>query len=125
MGKVISTINLKGGVGKTTTTAALAEFLSAEFRKKVLVIDLDPQTNLTTVLIGEEKWKELNDAGFTLASLFTDALRADTDPQGFASRRGPQCRPSSIFVGSHRCPGSAGLDAFWSLLLRQPDRPAS
>lgn len=79
---IVSTINLKGGVGKTTTTAALAEFLSAEFKKKVLVIDLDPQTNLTTILIGEKKWQKLNDAGHTLATLFTDALKPDgEDPE--------------------------------------------
>ena len=74
MAHVFSTINLKGGVGKTTTTVALAETLSAEKRKKVLVIDLDPQTNATTMLIGEEKWRELNDKGHTLAQLFKDAL---------------------------------------------------
>lgn len=74
MAHVLSTINLKGGVGKTTTTVALAETLSGEFRKRVLVIDLDPQTNATTMLIGEEKWRKLNDAGRTLARLFKDAL---------------------------------------------------
>ena len=74
MTHVLSTINLKGGVGKTTTTVALAEFLSAEMRKKILVIDLDPQTNATIMLIGEEKWAELNDNGHTIASLFNDAL---------------------------------------------------
>jgi chromosome partitioning protein len=83
MGHAISTINLKGGVGKTTTTCALAEFLSGEFRKKVLVIDLDPQTNLTTVLIGEDRWKELNDNGYTLATLFKDALRDESEPAQF------------------------------------------
>lgn len=77
MAHVFSTINLKGGVGKTTTTVALAETLSAEFGKKVLVIDLDPQTNATTMLIGEEKWRELNDSGRTLARLFKDALEPD------------------------------------------------
>ncbi|MEV3901749.1 AAA family ATPase [Mycobacterium sp. NPDC050551] len=82
MARVISTINLKGGVGKTTTTVGLAEFLSAEFGKKVLVIDLDPQTNATIVLIGEERWKELNVSGRTLVSLFNDALR----PDGTAAR---------------------------------------
>lgn len=74
MAHVISTINLKGGVGKTTTTVALAETLSGEFRKRVLVIDLDPQTNATTMLIGEDKWRKLNDSGRTLARLFKDAL---------------------------------------------------
>lgn len=74
MAHVISTINLKGGVGKTTTTVALAETLSGEFRKRVLVIDLDPQTNATTMLIGEDRWRKLNDSGRTLARLFKDAL---------------------------------------------------
>jgi chromosome partitioning protein len=83
MAHVISTINLKGGVGKTTTTVALAEFLSGEFGKRVLVIDLDPQTNATTVLIGEEAWRALNDAGHTLATLFTDALRGEREEPKF------------------------------------------
>ncbi len=82
MAHVISTINLKGGVGKTTTTVALAEFLSGEFGQRVLVIDLDPQTNATTVLIGEIEWSKLNEAGHTLERLFTDALRNEReDPQ--------------------------------------------
>lgn len=74
MATVVSVINLKGGVGKTTTTVALAEMLSEAHNKKVLVIDLDPQTNATTMLIGEDKWRELNDAEHTLARLFKDAL---------------------------------------------------
>ena len=74
MSTVIASINLKGGVGKTTTTVAIAEMLSAEFGKRVLVIDLDPQTNATVMLIGETKWKKLNGASQTLARLFQDAL---------------------------------------------------
>jgi chromosome partitioning protein len=74
MATVIASINLKGGVGKTTTTVAVAEMLSTEFGKKVLVVDLDPQTNATVMLIGENKWKKLNGASHTLARLFQDAL---------------------------------------------------
>ncbi len=74
MATVISMINLKGGVGKSTTAVAVAEFMSALFSKRVLVIDLDPQTNATVMLIGEDRWKDLNDREHTLARLFADAL---------------------------------------------------
>ena len=77
MAHVISTINLKGGVAKTTTSVALAEVFSAEMGKKVLVIDLDPQTNATIMLLGEDKWLELNNQGHTLAQLFKDAMNPD------------------------------------------------
>ncbi len=70
---VISMINLKGGVGKTTTSVALAETLSASFGKRVLVIDLDPQTNATTMLIGEERWEAINQQRRTITWLFKAA----------------------------------------------------
>lgn len=74
MAHVFSTINLKGGVGKTTTTVAMAEFMSGELGKKVLVIDLDPQTNATVMLIGEDRWRDLNLQEHTICRLFQDAL---------------------------------------------------
>jgi chromosome partitioning protein len=55
--KIISVINYKGGVGKTTLTANLAGELSNRGHK-VLMIDLDPQASLTFSFIRPEEWRK-------------------------------------------------------------------
>lgn len=52
MSKVITLYNHKGGVSKTTTTFNLAHLL-AEKEKRVLVVDADPQCNMTELLLAE------------------------------------------------------------------------
>lgn len=50
-GKVVSFINMKGGVGKTTLCIGIGEFLAHYKDKKILFIDLDPQFNTTQSLM--------------------------------------------------------------------------
>lgn len=51
--------NNKGGVGKTTLTNNIASFISDTMKKRVLVIDCDPQCNTTQLLMGQEFASEL------------------------------------------------------------------
>ncbi len=66
---VISVINYKGGVGKTTLTSNLAADLAMR-NYKVLMIDLDPQANLTFSFITEDDWQTDYQEHLTIKSWF-------------------------------------------------------
>jgi chromosome partitioning protein len=57
MAKIISIFNNKGGVGKSTITWNLADSLGRK-DKKVLLLDFDPQCNLSIAMLGEKKFIE-------------------------------------------------------------------
>lgn len=71
MAKVFSFINYKGGVGKTTTTYHIGCALALHHNKRVLLIDIDPQTNLTFLCATHDRWQEYkNRGGGTIVSLY-------------------------------------------------------
>jgi chromosome partitioning protein len=53
--KVISVLNMKGGVGKTTLSVNLSHILANFHNKKVLIVDIDPQFNATQYLVSQER----------------------------------------------------------------------
>lgn len=55
---VYACLNMKGGVGKTTLAANIAATLHRSFEKSVLLVDLDPQANLSNLLIDNQKYDE-------------------------------------------------------------------
>ncbi len=67
--RTVSVVNMKGGVGKSTTVASLAETLASE-GVRVLVIDLDPQSNVSMMLAGQDRWVELRQANRTIDEYF-------------------------------------------------------
>lgn len=75
-GKVISFINMKGGVGKTTLTINIGYTLVKHFQKNVLIIDMDPQFNATQALMSKfftiKEYQKMRDDNKTIASLLTN-----------------------------------------------------
>lgn len=71
MGKIVAIANQKGGVGKTTTCVNLAASMAAT-KRRVLVIDLDPQGN-ATMASGIDKY----DVDSTAYDLLVDQVPLD------------------------------------------------
>lgn len=80
--KIVSVINYKGGVGKTTITANIASELSNR-GMRVLAIDLDPQTNLTFSYMKVEKWQKDYEKNKTIKFWFDSIIDGTTPVPSF------------------------------------------
>ncbi len=88
MGKIISLLNHKGGVGKTTSAINIGAGL-VELGRKVLLIDLDPQANLTLSLgIPRQKYT------------IYEALRGESELVPFTIREGFDVVTSTLDLSS-------------------------
>lgn len=76
--KVVSVINYKGGVGKTIVTANLAAYVASQ-GKRVLMIDLDPQTNLTFSFMNRNMWQANYAQNRTLKNFFNPIIYDSPD----------------------------------------------
>ena len=68
--RVVAFINYKGGVAKTTTTYHIGCSLVQHFSKKVLLIDIDPQTNLTFLCASVEEWERFKQKNGTIKTMY-------------------------------------------------------
>ena len=73
--RVISFVNMKGGVGKTTLAVNVADALNRRYGKRVLIVDIDPQFNATQCLYSGDDYVALRQAGgHTIADLFNESV---------------------------------------------------
>lgn len=70
MPRVLSFINYKGGVGKTTTAYHVGCSLAQHHRQRVLMIDADPQTNLTFLFRKPGDWRARRTSVGTISTLY-------------------------------------------------------
>ena len=85
--KSIAVFNNKGGVGKTTFLCNLASFLCLKKRKKILVIDADPQCNTSTYVLNDNQFYDVyyDPKCFTIA----DIIPPIEDGSGFINKYEP------------------------------------
>lgn len=70
--KVISIVNMKGGVGKTTLAVALTDYIGCVLQQNVCLVDLDAQANASYAVLGEERFEALIEQNATIDRFFLD-----------------------------------------------------
>lgn len=82
MSVVVSMINMKGGVGKSTLTFNLAWYAAWQKNLRVLAVDLDPQSNLSQYFLGARKYVEMLDKGASTVVEIFEQFSAPSSSSG-------------------------------------------
>ena len=77
---IVTIANRKGGVGKTTLTIALAETFVFEHKKNTVILDLDPQSSATEILLSGDEYADRLQADNVLPGFFRSALTTQAVP---------------------------------------------
>ncbi len=80
MGQTIAVMNTKGGVGKSTIVLSIAETLSADHRRNVLVIDSDSQASLSSMLMTPASLNKLQSQGLSIVDYLVNTVLKDETP---------------------------------------------
>lgn len=70
---VVAVLNMKGGVGKTTISAHVFRHLYSHIKKRVLLVDFDPQFNLTQTVISQANYEKHKAESRTIFSVMESA----------------------------------------------------
>jgi len=89
--KSVAFFTNKGGVGKTTLLCNLAAYLSKHHKKKILVVDVDPQTNATQYMFDDSVISEIYDKrdAYTIYSMAQPLAKGRGFSTNFSFRRSP------------------------------------
>ena len=110
LGKVISIFNMKGGVGKTTVAAHVMRVLYHHMKKKVLLVDLDAQFNLTQSVRTQGQYEETLSDGYTIMSCFEPLPSNDFFKVRHSDQPPPKASKISVKLRAMRGQTKAKLD---------------
>src|SRR5436305_12388082 len=74
--KIVTVINFKGGVGKTTVSVEIATALARFYGKKTLLVDLDPQASATFYVMEQDRWAKWKSENGSTCDLFDQQHRS-------------------------------------------------
>ena len=108
MGPVVATLNLKGGVGKTTVSAHVFRLVWEKFRTPTLLIDFDPQFNLSQTLFDRAHYERMRKAEHTIMAVMEPPPMKSLFK--INTSNGPPPDPNDVSTRLWRIPGKGHID---------------
>ncbi|MDQ1094242.1 chromosome partitioning protein [Xanthomonas sacchari] len=95
---VVAVLNMKGGVGKTTISANVMRQLYRQVQKRVVLVDFDPQFNLTQTLFNQDRYEKLKKDKRTVLSVMESEAEASLFKVTTASSLPPKLDDVAVTV---------------------------